>query len=229
MYFKYFFRFFVLSILFFAKNEGIANSSQLNDFLLREEVQDRLQKLRQFTPYTSYRWYIHWSSDGKSYPSTFTSTTFGHVIDIQINFWNGNSLNFSKNNSYALYPNRLSFLKKHKWHESLNSLPGVCFYMIAMPFLDWPITSCEKTAKMGRRCIRVLLTQAPWQAEIFLDKKFKTILAANLQNDSHSFLASFLLKRLKKFKQGWGIKAAEFSLNKQKTTLYVDDIVVLQK
>ena len=127
----------------------------------------------------------------------------------------------------------------------LQDLPGVCIHTIAMPFLNWNIENCSRTAKLGRRAVRVLLSDTnvaqsshdslkntlhsyhDLRAEVFLDKHFNTILQAKLWDAQNNFHASFTLKHLKKFKTGWGLQSAEFTLNNRKTSLYVYNVEAL--
>ena len=195
------------------------------DTLLRNDIVARLATLRQFIPQKHYKWHIRWICNGTQQWGTLEGLQQGKVHWITINFPSGRKLVFNKSNPcVALYPNAFCLCKPEAFTLPLQDLPGVCIHMIAMPFLNWDIVSYSKTAKLGRRAIRVVLAKDHLHCEVFLDKNFNTILQAKMWDTQSNFTASFTLKRLKKFKSGWDLQSAEFTLNTHKTLLYVDDV-----
>lgn len=210
-----------------------------DDALLEADVVARLTTLREFVPQKHYRWHIRWSCNGVHQWGTLEGLQQGSAHWITLTFASGRTLTFNKSHPcVALYPNKLCLIKPNAFTKPLQDLPGVCIHTIAMPFLNWGIESCSKTAKLGRRAIRVLLSEYnlhtktlrssdDLRTEIFLDKHFNTILQAKMWDTQSDFHASFTLKHLKKFKSGWGLRSAEFTLNHRKTLLYVDEIQIL--
>ena len=210
-----------------------------DDALLKSDVETRLTILRQFIPQKHYQWHIRWVCEGVCQRGTLEGFQQGQCHWITITFASGRSLTFDKSNPcVALYPNKLCLLKPEAFTAPLLDLPGVCVHMIAMPFLSWELISCSKTAKLGRRAIRVLLSEYGvctevvqfahnLHTEVFLDKHFNTILQAKMWDTQSNFNASFTLKHLKKFKTGWGLRTAEFTLNNRKVLLCVDKVEVL--
>ena len=198
------------------------------DSLLKNDVVARLATLRQFVPQKHYKWYVRWACDKIYQYGTLEGSQQGNAHWINIQFSSGEKLIFDKSNPIiALYPNKLSLCQPEAFTLPLHNLPGVCIHMVAMPFLGWDIVHYSKTAKLGRRAIRVLLAKDHLRCEVFLDKNFNTILQAKMWDLKSDFRTSFTLKHLKKFKSGWGIQAAEFTLNNRKTLLYVDDVKTL--
>lgn len=209
--------------LCFLNSQGVLKQ---DDQLLKSDVVTRLTSLRQFIPQKHYKWYIHWIDEGIYKQGTLEGLQQDQMHWITIKFSPGNSLSFDKSNPcIALCPNKLCLCKPETFTSPLPGLPGMCIHMIAMSFLDWNIVSCTKAAKLGRRAIQVLLVKDNLYCEIFLDKNFNTILQAKMWDTQNKFHTSFTLKRFKKFKTGWSIRTAEFTLNSHKTSLYVDDII----
>lgn len=220
-----FYRFLLVFVLCTVPVLGIFKQ---DDALLKADVETRLTTLRQFIPQKHYRWHIRWTCGGVHQRGTLEGLQQGQCHWITITFASGRSLTFDKSNPrVALYPNKLCLLKPEAFITPLQDLPGVCVHMISMPFLSWEIDSCSKTAKLGRRAIRVLLSGYGLHAEVFLDKHFNTILQAKTWGPKNDFRASFTLKHLKKFKTGWGLRTAEFTLNNRKILLCVDKVEAL--
>lgn len=200
-----------------------------DDVLLKSDVIARLTTLRQFVPQKHYRWHIHWGNKSYRQYGTLEGLQRGQAHWITINFSSGNKLIFDKSNPcFAIYPNKLCLCKLEDFTAPITDLPGVCIHLLAMPFLNWDIVSFSKTAKLGRRAIRVRLSDQDLQAEVFLDKHFNTILQANVWDQKNHFCASFTLKNFKKFKSGWALRTAEFMLNNHKTLLHVDAVETLE-
>lgn len=192
---------------------------------LYADVQKRLNALKNFTSSDHYRWDITWLNPSGRAKGIFIGQTIGYSHWIQVEFGNGHVLCFDKfNPTIALYPNRLSLYPIDCWGNPLKDNPALCCYLIAMPFLNWPIIFCEKSAKKGRKAISVCLQQGPWSAHVYLDKHFNTILSVELYNKGKNVKGTFALKNLKKYKQGWGLHKAEFSLKGEKTTLVVNNV-----
>lgn len=195
------------------------------DTLLRQDVVARLETLREFVPQKHYKWHIRWVCNGTRQYGTLEGLQQGPAHWITIKFSSGRKLIFDKTHPcVALYPNAFCLCKSEAFTSPLQDLLGVCIHMIAMPFLNWNIVSYSKTAKLGRRAIRVVLAKDHLRCEVFLDKNFNTILQAKMWDTQSNFTASFTLKRLKKFKTGWGLQSTEFTLNSRKTLLYVDAV-----
>ena len=192
---------------------------------LYADVQQRLNALKSFTLSDYYRWDLTWLNLSGRTQGVFVGQTIEHFHWVQVEFENGHVLCFDKiNPTVALYPNRLSLYPIDSWGNPLKDNPAVCCYLMAMPFLNWPVISCEKSAKKGRKAISVYLQQGQWVAHVYLDKHFNTILSVELWNKEKTIKGTFVLKNLKKYKQGWGLHKAEFSLNGEKTTLIVNHI-----
>jgi|GEM_PF-2761191 hypothetical protein len=211
-----------------------------DEALIKTDVMARLATLRQFVPQKHYRWHVHWICDGSRQYGTLEGIQQGSAHWITLTFASGRSLTFNKSNPrFALYPNKLCWIKPEAFTAPLQDLPGMCIHMIAMPFLNWNVIRCSKTAKLGRRALQVLLSEYnlhtkvaqfayDLHTEVFLDKHFNTILQAKLWDSRSDFRASFTLKHLKKFKSGWALRTAEFTLNNRKTLLYVDEVETLE-
>ncbi len=200
------------------------------DIALCMDVQQRLHTLRNYISSDHYRWDISWTNLQRKMQSNLTGQSMGYFHWTQIEFESGNVLCFDKlNPSIALYPNRLSLYPIELWGQPLVDNPALCCYMIAMPFLKWHVFSCKKSAKRGRKAIEIYLQEGSWQAKVYLDRNFNTILSAELLNREKNIKASFILKNLKKFRQGWSLHRAEFALNGAKTTLTVNCINSLEK
>lgn len=211
--------------LFFLRCQGILKQE---DELLKSDVKARLNTLQQFVPEKHYKWYMYWKEDNVRKQSVLEGLQYGKMHWITVAFSDKISLSFDKSNPcIALYPNKLSLCKFENFTKPICSLPGLCIHMIAMPFLNWDIMHCAKTAKLGRRAIQVLLSKDDLYCEVFLDKNFNTILQVKMWDSASKFNAGFTLKHLKKFKAGWGIRVAEFTLNHRKTSLFVENIVTL--
>lgn len=214
----------VTFFLFFDLRSAIFNSLT-KDPELYVDVHQRLNTLRNFIPKDYYRWDITWENSSGRTKGVFIGQTIGGSHWIQIEFENGHVLCFNKTNpTIALYPHRLSLYPMDAWGEALADNSALCCYLLAMPFLNWPIVSYEKTAKKGRKAISVCLQQKQWLAQIYLDKHFNTILSVDLCNKAKNIKGTFSLKNLKKYKHGWGLHKAEFSWNNSKTTLVVNHV-----
>lgn len=192
---------------------------------LYADTQRRLSTLKNFISNDHYRWNITWENLSGRTQGILTGKTLEHFHWVQIEFKNGHILCFDKiNPTIALYPNRLSLYPMDLWGCPLKDNPALCCYLIAMPFLNWPVIACKKSAKKGRKAISVYLQQGQWTAHVYLDKHFNTILSVELCNEEKNVKGIFALKNLKKYKQGWGLHKAEFSLNGEKTTLVVNHV-----
>ena len=217
-----------LPILFTLCTASVLGVLNQENACLKADVVSRLTTLQRFVQQNHYKWHIHWMTEGIRQYGSLEGLQQGHAHWVTVIFPNNKTLIFNKNNPcVALYPNKLCLCKPDVFTAPLENLSGVCIYMIAMPFLSWDVLNCTKTAKLGRRAIKVLLANHNLYAEIFLDKHFNTILQAKMWDTQNNFHASFTLKNLKKFKGHWNIQTAEFTLNNHKTLLYVDDVEML--
>ena len=225
-----FFKTLLLGVTFFLFSdlnaESLTGLNTIKDFNLYADVQQRLNALKTFTSSDYYRWDITWENSSYKTKGIFTGQTIENYHWIQLEFENGHVLCFDKfNPTIALYPSRLSLYPVDAWGDALADNPALCCYLIAMPFLNWPIIACEKTAKKGRKAISVYLQQGQWTAHLYLDKHFNTILSAELSNKVKNINGTFSLKNLKKYKNGWNLHKAEFYLKGAKTTLIVNHIL----
>ena len=169
--------------LHFTRVFDFCRKSTIKDYNLYADVQQRLNALKTFTSSDYYRWDITWENSSYKTKGIFIGQTIENYHWIQLEFENGHVLCFDKfNPTIALYPNRLSLYPVDAWGDALADNPALCCYLIAMPFLNWPIIACEKTAKKGRKAISVYLQQGQWTAQIYLDKHFNTILSVDLCN-----------------------------------------------
>lgn len=211
------------SVTFLCIWHSWALPSLSQDIDLYVDVQQRLNALKTYIFGNRYHWDITWISERNHSSGSLMGQTIEHFHWMELTFENGHMLCFDKiNPTVALYPNRLSLYPLERWLDPLPDNPALCCYMLAMPFLKGTILSCEKTAKKGRKAIKVLLQQDLCEIELYLDKHFNTILSAELTHRARAITGSFTLKNLKKFKQGWSLYKAEYVLNGLKTTLVVN-------
>lgn len=183
----------------------------------------RLEALCRFTPSSTYTWQLQWDGPEKTIRGTLTGTVLGKHHQVTITFEDNACLVFDKNNpTWALYPHRLALLPQEKWLLPLRENPGLNVHLLLMPFLGWPIQSCEKTAKFGRRALKIICSQGGVEACIYLDRNFNSLLYVALcTRETTTPLAFFRLKHFKKFGQQWSLRRAEFGCGQHKTQLTV--------
>lgn len=183
----------------------------------------RLEALRRFVPSSTYTWQLQWDGPKKNIRGVLTGTVRGENHQVSITFADDTCLVFDKNNpTWVLYPHRLALFPQEKWLLPLAENPGLNIYLLLMPFLSWPIQSCEKAAKFGRRALKIICSQGHIEACLYLDRSFNSLLYISLcTQESATPLAFFRLKHFKKFGNQWSLRRAEFGCGGHKTHLTV--------
>jgi len=192
------------------------------EVLLEKEVVHRVEVLKSYAPGMFYRWQLRWFEEGQR---PLNGQLKGKVDSkfhwIELCFESGDKLCFDKNNpEVAFYPNILCFYPECEWLNPLGNHRSLCYYLIAMPFLHWPVESFKKTAKMGRRAVQVVFLKDDVEVEVFIDQAFNAILQVIIRLSGKVY-GKFSLNNFKRFSQGWGIGGAEYVLMGFKTKMKV--------
>lgn len=178
-----------------------------------QEAQQRLQAVRFYSPNAYYRWKLQFKqSRTERCPGTLIGRVEGNHHYVQVTFCNGSQLLFDKTHpQWILYPHRLCLYPETEWGKSLlSSHTALNAYVLTMAFLNWPIQSCVPCRKLGRKAIHITLAKGAYIAHVFMDKAFNTIIQADLYHRVTHCHHRFILKHLKKFSQGWGLREAVF-------------------
>lgn len=179
---------------------------------LLQEAQQRLQAICSYGPNSYYRWKLQFKqSIAERYPGTLIGYMDKSHHYVQVTFCNGSQLLFDKTHpQWILYPHRLCPYPETEWGKPLSEHTALNAYMLTMAFLNWPIQSCATCRKLGRKAIHITLAKEAYTAHVFLDKVFNTIIQADLYHHVTQHHHQFILKHLKKFSQGWGLREAVF-------------------
>ncbi len=190
---------------------------------LEQEVAWRIEILKNYVPGESYHWNFH---DSNKHFGVLEGWKDQNCLWTILTCDNGETLIFDKAKPHHfLYPNKLCL---HQAETSgllqIKAIPGLCYDMLAMPFLFWDVKTYSRGAKLGRKGIWVTFEKGEKQAQVFIDKVFNAILW--VEENYQQTRATFLLKHFKRFQQNWSIGQAEFSLNGTKVRLYIDGVFV---
>lgn len=197
---------------------------------LREEARRRLRALRTYVPQEFYRWHCMWVYENRRWAGTLTGKVEGQHHGVEIAFASGETLFFDKwHPNWILYPNRLCLYPEHRWGDPFPFHPALNGVLLTMPFLSWPIVRVAKTAKLGRKAIRVDVQRGSQRARLFCDQNFNTLLKVEWEDTQRHQRGSFTLNSFKKFPQGWGLGQAVYELNGKQTTLHVLSCEVLDQ
>ena len=194
---------------------------------LLREAQRRMIALQTYVPSEHYRWHLAWQQGKRKMFGTLTGSVEDKHHWVEIAFSSGETFLFNKNRpDWVLFPNRLCLYPQERWGEPLFVNRAINAYLLTMSFLTWDLAMCTKTAKFGRKVLRVDVQRGCKRARLFLDKNFNTLLKAEWHDTSDGTRGSFTLKTLKKFPQGWGLREAVYELNGIQTTLQVLSVTV---
>ena len=196
-----------------------------SNLLLKKEVFHRIEVLKNYAPSLSYCWKLRWFEKGQCpMEGQLKGRVEGKFHWIEVFFASGDKLSFDKNNPrVAFYPNILCLYPEHEWLNPLGDHHALCYHLIAMPFLYWPIESFKKTAKMGRRAIQVVFSKSDIRIEVFIDQAFNAILQVVIRISGDVY-GKFSLNHFKRFGQDWGMGCAEYTLMGRKAKLKVISI-----
>ncbi|MDR1255112.1 MAG: hypothetical protein LBJ78_03790 [Puniceicoccales bacterium] len=109
------------------------------------------------------------------------------------------------------------FYPASRWLDPMVESCGCCYFMIAMPFLDWELAHFEQTAKRGRKVLKCCLL-APEnfpnvkKVILYIDENFNAIMEAYAYNREEVLCAQLILQSFKKLdKNTWHFKLVLFT------------------
>ncbi|MDR0756205.1 MAG: hypothetical protein LBE99_04825 [Puniceicoccales bacterium] len=191
-----------------------------------QNIHERINAIKSFKPWDTYQIDFECVNKGNVLSGSLMGKREGREIHFMMRTQPAFEIIFDKLHPEnplkdgVLYP-------ASRWLDPMGGSCGCCYFMIAMPFLNWELVHFEKTAKRGRKVLKCCLL-APEnfpnvkKVIVYIDENFNAIMEAYAYNREETLCAQLVLQSFKKLdKNTWHFKSVLFTCGQGSSKIQV--------
>ncbi|MDR2768954.1 MAG: hypothetical protein LBB19_00120 [Puniceicoccales bacterium] len=191
-----------------------------------QNIHARISAIKSFTPWDTYQIDFECVNKVNSLSGSLVGRNEGREIHFIMQTQPMVEIIFDKLHPENLLRDGVLYPASH-WLDPIVESCGCCYFMIAMPFLDWELINFEQTAKRGRKVLKCCLL-APEnfpnvkRVVMYIDENFNTLMEAYAYNYTETLCAQLVLQSFKKLdKNTWHFKSVLFTCGQWSSKIQV--------